>query len=201
LNLAYKPRVILIRTYSDRQLVASLKSGNEKAYDELFRRYWDKAFNAAYAKLKSKALAEEIVQDIFMDLWNKRASLSIESFSKYLYSSIRYQALNKIRSQLVHRKYWEYYRAFIPAGERTTEKTVHFNDLLNSVETCMNQLPRKTKKVFYLNKLEGRSLKEIASAMRLSEKAIEYHLTRSLKELKLYLRNTFLVPILSFLFL
>jgi RNA polymerase sigma-70 factor (family 1) len=193
--------VILIRAHTDSQLIAFLKSGNEKAYDELFRRYWDKAFNAAYSKLKSKALAEEIVQDIFMDLWNKRASLSIESFSKYLYSSIRYQALNKIRSQLVHEKYWEYYRAFIPVDERTTEKTVHFNDLLNSVETCLNQLPLKTKKVFYMNKLEGRSLKEIARAMRLSEKAIEYHLTRSLKELKLYLRNTFLVSILSFLFI
>ena len=191
--------MILIRTYSDNQLLLRLKAGNENAYDELFRRYWHKAFRVACGKVKSRELAEEIVQDIFMDLWNKRASLSIESFDKYLYTCIRYQSLNKIRSQLVHKKYWEYYRAFIPTDEQTTEKTVHFNDLLASIETCLNQLPRKTKEVFYMNKLEGRSLKEIANMLRLSEKAIEYHLSRSLKELKGYLRNTFLIWLLSFL--
>ena len=188
---------MLLRTYTDHQLVASLVSGNEKAFDELFRRYWNKAFEVAYGKVKSKAQAEEIVQDIFMDLWNKRTSLSIESFDKYLYSSVRYQALNKIRSQLVHQKYWEYYRTFIPREECTTEKTVYFHDLLNRIEERLNQLPRKTKKVFYMNKLEGKSLKDIASRLRLSEKAIEYHLSRSLKELKVYLRNALLFFLLN----
>lgn len=187
--------MILFRTYTDHQLVAFLKEGSEKAYDELFRRYWKKAFTAAYGKVKSKAQAEEIVQDIFMDLWDKRASLSIQCFSRYLHTSVKYQALNKIRARIVHDKYWDYYRAFISQADNTTEKAVHFQDLLEKVEERLDQFPKKTKAVFRMNKIEGKSLKEIAALMKLSEKAIEYHLSQSLKVLKVYLRNS-LLPVL-----
>jgi len=182
--------VILLRTYTDQELISALKKGNEKAFDELFRRYWDKAFNIAYGKVKSREAAEEIVQEIFMDLWSKRHSIAINSFSSFLFASIKYQALNKIRSQLVQQKYWEYYRAFIPQTDNATEKIVEYHDLLNTIDERLDQLPQKTKKVFYMNRLEGKSLKEIAGILKLSEKAIEYHLNRSLKELKVYLRNT-----------
>ena len=182
--------MILLRTYTDQELISALKKGNEKAFDELFRRYWDKAFNIAYGKVKSREAAEEIVQEIFMDLWSKRHSIAINSFSSFLFASIKYQALNKIRSQLVQQKYWEYYRAFIPQTDNATEKIVEYHDLLNTIDERLDQLPQKTKKVFYMNRLEGKSLKEIAGILKLSEKAIEYHLNRSLKELKVYLRNT-----------
>lgn len=184
--------MILLRTYTDHELITALKQGNERAFDELFRRHWNKAFEVAFGKVKSKALAEEIVQDIFMDLWNKRDSISIQSFTQYLFASVKYQALNKIRSQLVHQKYWDYYKAFIPQADNATEKIVDFHDLLNTIEKRLDQLPKKTRAIFYLNRLEGKSLKEIAGILKLSEKAIEYHLNRSLKELKVYLRNTFL---------
>lgn len=191
--------MLILRAYTDKELLTALKQGNERAFDEIFRRYWNKAFEVAYGKVKSKIQAEEIVQDIFMDLWNKRDSLAIESFSKYLFTSIKYQALNKIRSQIVHQKYWDYYKAFIPQVDNTTEKTVHFHDLLDTIEKRLDQLPKKTKAIFYMNKLEGKSLKEIARILKLSEKAIEYHLSRSLKELKVYLRNTLLFLLSFFL--
>lgn len=184
--------MILLRTYTDHELITALKEGNEKAFDELFRRHWNKAFEVAFGKVKSKALAEEIVQDIFMDLWNKRGSISIQSFTKYLFASVKYQALNKIRSQLVHQKYWDYYKAFIPRADNATEKIVDFHDLLNTIEEHLDQLPKKTKAVFYMSRFEGKSLKEIAGILKLSEKSIEYHLSRSLKELRVYLRNTLL---------
>lgn len=191
--------MLILRAYTDKELITALKQGNERAFDEIFRRYWNRAFEVAYGKVKSKALAEEIVQDIFMDLWNKRHSISIESFGKYLFTSIKYQALNKIRSQLVHQKYWDYYKTFIPQVDDTTEKTVHFHDLLDTIEKRLDQLPKKTKAVFYMNRFEGKSLNEIARLLNLSEKAIEYHLSRSLKELKIYLRDTLLFLALYFI--
>lgn len=191
--------MILLRTYTDRELVSALKKGDERAFNELFRRYWDKAFSNAYTKVKTKEGAEEIVQEIFTDLWSRRYSIEINSFSNFLFASIKYQALNKIRSQIVQQKYWDYYKAFIPQAENTTEKTIHYRDLLQTIDERLDHLPQKTKNIFYMNRLEGKSLKEIADILKLSEKAIEYHLNRSLKELKVYLRNTLFLLLYLFL--
>jgi RNA polymerase sigma-70 factor (ECF subfamily) len=81
------------------------------------------------------------------------------------------------------------YKNFIPRQENLTEQTVEFNELLAAIEKRMEYLPEKSKKVFRLNRLEGHSITEIANALNLSEKAIEYHLTRSLKELRLHLKD------------
>lgn len=189
------------RSYSDAKLLAMLsESSSEKAFDELFRRYWHAAYQAAFGKLKSKEQAEEIVQDIFMGVWNKRGNLSISNFSHYLMTAIKYKVVDHIRSQVVQQKYWDYYKAFIPQSDEATHNKVAFNELIEVIEKKMNALPEKSRRVFYLNRLEGRSVREIARLLKLSEKAIEYHLTRSLKELKLHLRD-FILTILAFIFL
>jgi RNA polymerase sigma-70 factor (family 1) len=185
------------RSYSDAELLEALNyTAPEKAFDELFRRHWNTAYQAAYAKLKSKEQAEEIVQDIFMGVWNKRGSLSISNFPHYLRSAIKYQVVDHIRSQVVQHKYWDYYKAFIPQAEEATDNKVAFNELMDAIEQKMETLPEKSRKVFYLNRLEGRSIHEIAHLLKLSEKAIEYHLTRSLKILKVHLRDFILTVVI-----
>jgi RNA polymerase sigma-70 factor (family 1) len=182
--------LFLYRSYSDIQLLEELsKSRSERAFDELFRRYWHIAYQSAYAKLKSKEQAEEIVQDIFMGIWNKSGSLSVSNFHHYLQSAIKYRVVDVIRSHVVQQKYWDYYKAFIPKADESTENKIAFDELMGVIEKKMETLPEKSRKVFYLNRLEGYSVREIANLLKLSEKAIEYHLTRSLKELKLHLRG------------
>jgi RNA polymerase sigma-70 factor (ECF subfamily) len=89
----------------------------------------------------------------------------------------------------VQKKYWDYYKTFIPHQENLTERAVEFNELLEALEEKMEYLPEKSKKVFKLNRLEGHSIAEIANTLNLSEKAIQYHITRSLKELRLHLKD------------
>lgn len=190
--------MLLSSTHSDQQLVETLNKGSDKAFDALYNRYWYKAYRAAYGKVKSKEIAEEIVQDIFMSLWDNRGSLVIINFSNYLMTAIRYRAVDFIRSKLVQRKYWDYYKSYIPQTDNSTEKKVAFNELMNNIEEGMVKVPEKSKKIFYLNKLEGKSVKEIARILHLSEKAIEYHLTKSLKELKLHLKDFIFFIILFF---
>jgi RNA polymerase sigma-70 factor (family 1) len=185
-------------TYSDQHLVEALNKGSEKAFDALFNRYWYKAYQAAYGKVKSKEIAEEIVQDIFMSLWDKRGTLTITNFSNYVKAAIKYQAVDFIRSKLVQQKYWNYYKAYIPQTDNSTEKKVAFNELMDTIEEGMVKIPEKSLRIFYLNRLEGKSVKEIANTLRLSEKAIEYHLTKSLKELKLHLKDFIFFIILLF---
>jgi RNA polymerase sigma-70 factor (ECF subfamily) len=192
--------VIFLKTLSDNQLLEYLRKGYEKAFDELFDRYWSKSFDIAFDKVKSKEQAEEIVQDVFMDLWSKKDSLDIKNFSHFLFASIKYQSINKIRSKLVEHKYWDYYKHFVALTENVTDNTVRFNNLLEVIDEKLTKLSPKSKKVFYLSRLEGHSVKEIATKLSLSEKAIEYHISRSLKELKIYLKE-FILALILFIYI
>lgn len=176
-------------TYKDQELLDAIRHDDEAAFAELFKRYGKEVYKMAYCRVRSKEAAEEIVQNLFISFWDKRTTQSITNISSYFYVAVKHKVLNVIESQIVQKKYWDYYKTFIPRQENLTERTVEFNELLAAIEKRMEYLPEKSKKVFKLNRLEGHSITEIANALNLSEKAIQYHLTRSLKELRLHLKD------------
>jgi RNA polymerase sigma-70 factor (ECF subfamily) len=104
--------------------------------------------------------------------------------------------LNHIASQITREKHWNYYKQFIPLQEDVTANAVEFNELMEALEDGIEHLPEKSKKVFRLNHLEGHSISEIANLLNLSEKAIRYHLTQSVKKLRLHLKDHILVACL-----
>jgi RNA polymerase sigma-70 factor (family 1) len=175
--------------YTDLELLEAIRRDDEEAFTELFKRYWKKAHDMAYPRVRSKEVTAEIVQDLFIALWDKRASHSINHLPSYLYSAIKNKALNYMAAQVVRKNYWEYCRKFFLDRDNATENAVEFDELMEAIETGMEHLPEKSKKVFRLNRLEGRSIPEIADALNLSEKAIQYHLTLSLKKLRLHLKD------------
>lgn len=174
---------------TDHELLQAIRNNDENAFSELFKRYWRKAYNMAYSRVRSKQVTEEIVQDLFVTLWDRRASLSVNNMSSYLFIAIKHKALNFIESQIVHQKYWDYHKAILQKHEDATEKTVEFNELMEVIEEGMECLPEKSKKVFKLNRLEGLSISETADLLNLSRKATQYHLTRSLKEMRFHLKD------------
>jgi RNA polymerase sigma-70 factor (ECF subfamily) len=181
-----------VRTYSshkDQELLDAIRRDDEAAFAELFKRYSKPVYKMAYSRIRSKETAEEIVQNLFISFWEKRHILSIHNILSYFYIAVKHKVLNIIEAQIVQKKYWDYYKTFIPSEENLTERIVEFNDLLEAIEKRIDHLPEKSKQVFKLNHLEGRSVAEIASSLNLSKKAIQYHLTRSLKELRLHLKD------------
>ena len=182
---------------SDQQLWNAIRKGDEKAFSELFNRYWSMAHRIAYAKVRSLETTQEIVQELFITLWDKRETLEVQNMPAFITTCIRNKAIKHIESQLVKEKYWAYYKNYIPQTESVTESELDFNELKEAIEAGMERLPAKSKKVFQLNRLHGRSISEIAGMLNLSEKAIEYHLTRSLKHLRLHLRDFLILILLS----
>ena len=170
-------------------LLAHLRNGSVKAFEQIFRMYWHPLYNVAKSKLRSHDEAEEVIQGIFSALWEKRETLFITNLTYYLNTSLRNRILNILRDKITREKYWEYYRTFVPRQHELTDDIVHFDDLRDAVEVAVNHLPEKSREVFKLSRLEGRSNAEIAKLLKVSEKAIEYHLTKSLKALKIQLRD------------
>jgi len=174
--------------HNDQRLLEDLRNGSKDAFEQIFKRYWHRLYVIAKSKV-SHDEAEEIIQSIFSSLWEKRASLAITQLSFYLQTAVRNSIINLIRSRVTQQKYWDYYKTFIPGQQAITENEVEFDDLNEAVEEAVNHLPEKSKKVFRLSRFEGRSNAEIAKLLHVSEKAIEYHLTKSLRDLRLHLKD------------
>ncbi len=181
--------ILSASTYTDLELLQAIRCNDEEAFNELFKRYWQKVYTMVYPRVRSHEAATEIVQDLFISLWDKRASHSIIHLPSYLYTAVKNKALNYIASQLVREKHWDYYKKFIQEEDNVIEHPAEFDDLVEAIENGIEHLPEKSKKVFRLNRLEGQSIQEIAVTLNLSEKAIQYHLTKSLKKLRLHLKD------------
>lgn len=181
------------------ELLRDLRDGSEVAFEAIYKLYWHRLYVTAYSKVESHAEAEEIVQTIFSNLWEKRQALLITNLGAYLQISVRNRIINHIRGKITQRKYWEYYKNYIPLEREVTTDAVMYDDLAEAVEVAVNRLPEKSRQVFRLNRLEGKSIREIANLMKLSEKAIEYHLTKSIKELKVHLKD-FILAVAFFMF-
>lgn len=188
----------LYTLYSDLDLLLSLKKGDQKAFLELYERYAPKLRLVAYAKVQSKEITEEIIQEIFSDLWERRHSTEIQNISGYLNTSVKYQCINQLKKKICFEKYAAVFRALEQISEENTGEEVEYNDLNDALEAGMQKLPEKSQQVFRLSRLEGKSIGEISRKLNLSEKAIEYHLYKSVRELKVHLKDFILMAALLF---
>lgn len=177
---------------SDLDLVTALRDGSHDALTEIFRRHWKPLYLSAFYRLQSHELAEEIVQDLFAELWEKREKLFSGNeclLIAYLNRAVRNKVLNHIRKLAYDKKYWEYCRQSLPVSETSTDQLAEYNDLQEKLNTAVGHLSEKTKEIFVLHKIKGVPVAKISQQLNLSEKAVGYHLTKSVKELRVYLRD------------
>ena len=180
---------------SDELLVKLLRVGEQDAFEEIYRRYWQKLLRSAQFKLRSKETIEEILQDLFISLWEKREKVLIENLEAYLNTSLRYLIINQIKKQILQDKFVEY---SLKKNEQTddVDESVAFNELSVAIEKAIEQLPEKTQQIFRLNRLEYKSVKEISVLLETPERTVEYHITQALKALRIHLREFITLSVL-----
>jgi RNA polymerase sigma-70 factor (family 1) len=185
-------------SWSDADLLAALYIDDEGSFAEIYRRYCYRLFTVADQKLKRREAAEELVQDLFENLWNRRATHQIEQLEKYLFSALRYRIINYIKAQQVRAGYELYCRLTTSEADTTTEEALAHGELSAALLAGVRRLPAKTREIFQLSRLEQYSVAEISGRVNLSEKTVEYHLTKSLKLMRSYLRDFLVLVALSF---
>jgi len=191
----------LIHTLLEREviLVRELKNGNVSAFDELFEIYGKRIHHFAFGYLKSQDDADEIVQDVFFRIWEKRKELKPElSFKAYLFKiSYNYilQYFEKARkSQAYKDRIIEESLTFDP----DLDERIDYQALLDQLETIIDSLPPRQKDIFVRRRKEGQSVKDIAKALGLSPKTIENHLTQAIREVKRQMGNSNLSTVLFY---
>lgn len=177
------------KEYTDEMLWDFVRKDDQRAFDELFTRYWKKIHIFVFSKTRSKEITADIIQELFASIWERRNEVVIQNFSNYLHTAAKYKCINFIKDEIASRKRWEYYKNFLPSSEESTAKTVEFNDLMKALEESIDQLPEKSKQIFRQSRFEGKSVHQLASHFNITEKAIEYHITQSIRHLKINLKD------------
>ncbi|MEX2380654.1 MAG: RNA polymerase sigma-70 factor [Vicingaceae bacterium] len=173
----------------NQKLAKQIKQGDIRAYELLFKAYYQALCNFAYTFTEDLSVSEDIVQEIFVKLWEKRSELNIkDSIKSYLFQSTKNACFNHLKHQKVHRKFEVYSKKNDPFSQDTSEE-VNAKQLAALVDTAIEALPEKRKKVFHLSRQEGLKYKEIADKLGVSIKTVETQMGLALKFLRRELKD------------
>jgi RNA polymerase sigma-70 factor, ECF subfamily len=175
---------------SDLQIIEAIQAGNESVFEQIFRKHY--AGLCAYARsfLRDADDAEEIVQTVFVGIWEKHAELTItQSLKSYLYRAVHNHCLNRIKHLKIreaHQQYATYYEA--STYESVTE-TVYKNELETQINEAVEKLPAQCQVIFKMSRFEELKYQEIATQLGLSIKTVENQIGKALKILRLELAD------------
>ena len=150
-------------------------------------------FYSAVNKINSKEVAEDVVQTIFIELWDNRERHSIQNISGYLDTSVKYRVINYIKAAISKKSHLAHFIERKNPDENDADLHLLVQELNAAIDRAIEQLPQKTQTVFRLSRFGSQSNKEISRIMNLSEKAVEYHISQSLKTLRFYLKEFMLL--------
>ncbi len=171
--------------------------------EKIFRAHHTMLCNVAYAMVKDKSTAEDIVQDVFLNLWKKRTELVIDTNLKgYLYRAVSNSCLNYLQSH--HKKNFKLYEKFddYQVGFELPHDKMDYQRLERMIQDAIDRLPPRCKAIFVLSRFEGLKQQQIADTLQLSLKTVENQMGIALaklrEDLKGYLKNGYIL-ILSFI--
>lgn len=172
----------------DGELIELLKLSDQTAYQEIYCRYWVMLFRHARRMLSNDEEARDLIQDLFLTLWNKAPSLNIEtSLSSYLYGMARYKVFDLIDKRKVRKDHLKSLGAFIEQGEYTTDHAVRENELSRLIEHEISMLPAKMREAFELSRKSHFSYQQISMQMEISDQTVKKQIYNALKILRLKL--------------
>ncbi len=188
------------------KFIKRLKTGEEHAYEVLFKSYYTELVMHANRYLYDFESSREIVQDLFVHIYEKRHKLDINSSIKsYLFRSIQNRCINFINAQKTRNKYADHIKSKNLYKENSLEKDLEAAELEYNLYTAIGELPPKCRMIFKMNRFEGLSNGEIAKRLELSKRTVETQITKALKilreKLKVYMAEAIvLIPFLALFF-
>jgi RNA polymerase sigma-70 factor (ECF subfamily) len=173
--------------YTDEMLILLLKSGDELAFTEIYRRHWHMLYLHAKKVLADGHEAKDLVQDLFFSLWTKAAALDVKTNLKgYLYVMARNRVLNLLRQKKQH-DFVELIAEELEAQDVSLLQAISQQELAELIDAEIARLPPKMRLVFELSRRSFLTHKEIAERLDMNEEAVKKQISRSLKLLKLKL--------------
>ncbi len=180
------------------ELLVRLKSDDVLAFDQVYEWYFHKLFSFISKILKDEQEAEDIVQEIFVKIWESRNKFDdYKSLNSYIFTVAYHNSISIIRKRMVDQKYLEYLRnssAIHSAPDSISE--LEFYELNSQVQKLIDRLPERQKQVFLLHREKGLSYPEIAEQLGISKNTVGVHMVKALKYLRQNIDQSLLVNLL-----
>jgi RNA polymerase sigma-70 factor (family 1) len=181
---------------SDADLMERFARGNKQAFEFVYDRYWKELYHLAVRILEDEAKAEDLVQEVFVDLYEARGKNQIRTLGAYLYQAAKYKCFMQLRAGKISEKHLARMSKVIASNSVEEEYSAH--ELEEIIDKGISALPEKCRQVFYLSRFEELSNKAIATQLNISPKTVENQITKALKALKTTV-NQSVVMLLLFL--
>lgn len=173
-----------LKSYHEREVLQQLAEGNQAAFVQIFDHYSPKVYKLAFKFLHSKEIAEEIVQDVFMDIWLKKEKMAeVLNFGGYVHGMAKKQVYDAFRHKSAFLEMLHEF-SFLQQADNATEQILQRDDHEKLLQQAIEQLPDHQKAIFLLARDEGLSHEAIAQRMNLSRLAVKAHMKRILRFLR-----------------
>ncbi|MDT3405303.1 sigma-70 family RNA polymerase sigma factor [Mucilaginibacter terrae] len=173
--------------YTDAELVHLLKEGDEIAFSAIYDKYWKVLMGLAYNHTKDRFSAEEIVQEVFLSLWKRKNELAINSLNAYLATAVKFSIFKQIRQVKLREALIQHH--YSPGVCDRLEDQINAKFLQEYIDGIVEELPDKCKQVYIYSRRDGLKNSEISLKMNIGEKAVEAHITKALKLIRLNLKE------------
>lgn len=157
----------------------------EEDFFKLYYDWYSRIFSFIYLKTKSTELAEDVVQQTFLKVWERRNRFNEDcKFSSQLFQIARTTLIDDLRRQALSRRYADYEKPFLQRQYVNMESELTYRDELAYVKSLLQKMPLKRQQVFYMHKFEELSYKEISHKLAISPKTVENHISSAFKFIK-----------------
>lgn len=184
---------------TDNELMQQISHGDERAFRTLFDRYFTPLSIFADKILNDTETATDIVQSLFVSLYEQRKEIKIISVKPFLYQSVRNRCLNEIKHQKIHENFAEIEYSTTNEETNNTEDAIEMSELEARLANAIKQLPSQCRKIFEMSRFEGKTNNEIAEKLNLSKRTVETQISKALASLRHKLGDLFTT--ISFIFL
>ena len=169
----------------DRELLKQMASDDPSelgAFEELYHRYSRGMFRYALNIVRKKEVCEDIVQEVFVDLWTKRKSQNITNIRAYLFQAVKYQVFNTLRNKKISDE--DLTRLNIIDMSMNISGQLEFEELQDIIRKEVDKLPKRCQQIFVLSRFEHKTNKEIAAELDISIQAVKNQISKALKTIR-----------------
>jgi len=169
---------------TDTELLRLSGKGDKQSFEILYNKYWYQLYVAANKVLQNDAVAEDVVQEIFISLWKKAVTLQVDNLNAYLYKAVKFQVAKKLREQSNLEKYLKDINTVIGEHHPQVIDKMHYSELLQKVNFLVSHLPDRCREIFIQSRFQHLSNAEIAAVHNITVKTVENQLNKALRYLR-----------------
>ncbi|MCG8409793.1 MAG: RNA polymerase sigma-70 factor [Bacteroidales bacterium] len=169
----------------EKKIVRKIREGNIYEFEVLFKKYYEMLCAFGYKYLENIEQIEEVVQDTFYNIWKNRTNLNIKtSMKSYLYTAVKNNCLQVLRTRSLDIKYENYYKANQSNKSISPIQELNAKELAKIIDKTLNALPERCQKIFRMSRYEGFKYQEIADKLKISVKTVEANMSKALKSFR-----------------